>query len=124
MNCDEFKARLHDYFHGSLDAQRATQVDRHAETCSACGALMKLAKEISCRDFVTFLNQYVDGELSPERRAVFDRHLAICPDCTAYIDSYRKTMRLASLSMRNTHVLPEGVPEDLVKAIVAARKKP
>jgi anti-sigma factor RsiW len=124
VNCDGFKAALHDYFHGSLDAPRVAEVDRHAATCSACGGLMRLAKEISCRDFVTFLDQYVDGELSPERRAVFERHLTICPDCTAYVDSYKKTMRLAASALRDGPLLPEGVPDELVKAILAARKKP
>jgi anti-sigma factor RsiW len=124
VNCQGFQAKLHDYFHGSLPAEQCAEVDRHAAECPSCGGLMKTAKEISCRDFVSFLDQYLGGELSPARRAVFERHLAICPDCKAYLDSYMKTTKLSVQALRGSPRLPEDVPDDLVKAILAARRQP
>jgi anti-sigma factor RsiW len=66
----------------------------------------------------------LDGELSEEVRLRFDEHLAACPKCSAYLETYRATVRLARGAFRD----PEGsvladVPEDLVKAILAARRK-
>ncbi len=122
MTCDEYKSRLHDYFHGSLAPGPKAGVEGHAAGCGPCGELMRIACEISCRDFVSFLNQYIDGELAPERRAIFERHLAIYPDCTAYIDAYRKTMSLSVTALRGTVPVPPQIPESLLRAILAARK--
>jgi anti-sigma factor RsiW len=122
MTCDEFRAQLHDYFHGSLAAERRVEIDRHASQCGPCGELMRIAKEISCKDFVAFLDRYLDGELEAERKAVFERHLAICPDCTAYLDSYRKTMSLSAQALRGSAAGPPAMPDELVRAILAARR--
>jgi anti-sigma factor RsiW len=121
MDCDGFKRDLHSYFEQSLSAARAAEIERHAAACGPCGELMHTALELSCRDFVAFLNDYIDGELAPERQRVFDRHVSICPDCTAYLDSYRKTMSLSVLALRSAPV-PEKVPEDLIRAILDARR--
>jgi anti-sigma factor RsiW len=122
MNCAEYKADLHAYFQGALGPERKAGVERHASECGPCGDLMRLARELSCKDFVAFLNDYIDGELEPERVAVFDRHLAICGDCTAYLDSYRKTMRLSAFALRE-EPMPSRIPEELLKAILAARQR-
>ncbi len=122
MNCDDYKSRLHDYFHDSLAPGPKGEVDRHALACGPCGELMRLARELSCKDFVSFLNQYIDDELAPERRAVFERHLTICADCTAYIDSYRKTMSLSVSALRDAVPVPPHIPEALLRAILDARK--
>jgi anti-sigma factor RsiW len=122
MSCDEYKRDLHAYFAGALDRAASAAIERHAASCGPCGDLMRVARELSCKDFVAFLDDYEEGRLAPERRAVFERHLGICSDCTAYLDSYRKTMRLSALAHGDAPVPPE-VPEELVRAILAARKK-
>lgn len=123
MNCRSFQAGLHDYFHGSSTPDQKVEIDQHASQCGPCGELMRVAREISCRDFVTFLDQYIDDLLPPDRKAVFERHLAICPDCTAYIDSYRKAIRLSRQALRDGDLVPPDVPEGLLKAILAARQR-
>ncbi len=123
MSCDDSRARLHDYFHGSLPPEQAAALEAHAAACGPCGELLRTARELSCRDFVTFLNEYVDGELAPERRAVFERHLAICGDCTAYVDSYRKTMNLSVSALAGSAPVPPKIPEALLRAILDAREK-
>jgi anti-sigma factor RsiW len=122
MDCDQYRARLHAYFHGSLVPADAGAVDGHAASCEPCGALMRVAREISCREFVAFLDAWFADELEPERRAIFERHLAICADCTAYLDSYRKTMELSVLALRGAPPVPARIPEALVRAILEARK--
>jgi len=123
LDCDEYKARLHAYFMDALEPDEVARIDRHAASCGPCGDLMRLAREISCKEFVEFLNEYIDGELDAGRRAVFDRHLGICPDCTAYLDSYKKTMSLSVAALREAGLAPAKIPDDLLRAILAARRK-
>ncbi|HEX6850253.1 MAG TPA: zf-HC2 domain-containing protein [Candidatus Polarisedimenticolaceae bacterium] len=79
---------------------------------------------ITCRDFVEFLWAYVAGELPSDQRSEFDAHMAICPHCVNYLDSYAKTVRLEKAAFENLdEPVPTEMPEELVKAILAARGK-
>ncbi len=76
---------------------------------------------MTCREFVEFLGEYLSGELPESVRAEFDWHLAGCTDCAAYLESYRETVRLVEVSCTEPEgPVPEEVPEDLVRAILAA----
>jgi anti-sigma factor RsiW len=55
------------------------------------------------------------------RRAEVELHLASCPSCVAYMKSYRATWRLGQDALRGDEPAPADVPEDLVRAILAAR---
>lgn len=122
MNCQEFRKALHDYCARLLPPESALRVDEHAASCGGCGSLLAAAREISCRDFVEFLNQYLDDELPADRKEVFERHLAICKECRQYLATYRETIALAARALAPDTPLPP-LPEDLVKAILAARKR-
>jgi anti-sigma factor RsiW len=63
----------------------------------------------------------VDDELPTQQRAEFERHLAVCPSCQAYLTTYRRTVALAKASGQD--LTPDDVPETLVRAIVAARRR-
>ena len=79
---------------------------------------------MTCRDFVEFLSEYFSGELAVVERAEFEAHLLECPACVAYLDSYRKTIQLLkAASAHPEDQVPEEVPEQLVRAILAARAK-
>jgi anti-sigma factor RsiW len=79
---------------------------------------------ITCRELIDFLGQHLDGELSPGEQAEFDRHLAVCPACRSYLESYRETIRLGKAACSSPEDRPpDDIPEDLVKAILAARRK-
>ena len=52
---------------------------------------------------------------------MFEQHLAECRDCVAYLRTYAETIRLAR-ETRDADALPAGVPEDVVRAILAARR--
>ena len=60
-------------------------------------------------------------KLARDHAATFDRHLAVCPDCTNYLESYRKTMGLSVAAM--SELGKREIPEDLVRAILEARKE-
>ena len=79
---------------------------------------------MTCKEFVEFLWQYLEAELSESQRRTFDEHLADCPDCVSYLDSYRATVRLARAAQADDRAeLPGDVPEELVRAILEARRK-
>jgi len=80
-------------------------------------------RTLTCRELCDFLAAYVDGELPPEERAAFDAHLGVCPDCVHYLESYRQTVRLGKQAFAAEGALPEGVPAELVSAILASRTR-
>ena len=80
---------------------------------------------MTCRELVDFLADYVADELGAAERARFDGHLADCPECVAYLNGYRATIRLGKGAFAEPEdPVPDTVPERLVQAIVAARRKP
>ena len=76
---------------------------------------------MTCREALDFLMAYLDGELTAEQRAAFDHHLSLCDACRDYLASYQATLQLERGVA--TGASPQ-VPEDLVRAILAARGKP
>jgi anti-sigma factor RsiW len=62
---------------------------------------------------------YLDGALPGTQRAIFAAHLGECPDCVAYLESYKQTVKLGK-STRDAG--SDRAPEDLIRAILAARK--
>ena len=80
-------------------------------------------RELTCRELTEFLADYFADELRPDERSLFEGHLAECPDCVAYLRSYAETMRLAKDAYDDDPV-QAGVPEQLVRAILAARARP
>ena len=79
----------------------------------------------TCEEVLTFLWSYVSGEMEPEKRQTFDAHLARCPSCVAYLGSYRTTIELSKGAFDDPACDPgiERIPEDLVSAVLAVRKK-
>jgi len=76
---------------------------------------------MTCRELVTFLMDYLAGDLSQQEKTRFDTHLTACSQCRAYLDSYQKTVAMGKLAFQcEDEALPPEVPEDLVRAIVAA----
>jgi anti-sigma factor RsiW len=78
---------------------------------------------LTCREFVEFLIDYVDEALPAEQRRVFDEHMGFCPACLNYLETYRETVRLEkTLCADPEGPVPDDVPDDLVQAILAARR--
>lgn len=77
---------------------------------------------MTCKEIAEFLGEYLDRTLPWSQRLVFRLHLLLCRDCRRYLDSYQKTDR-AICSLKDLSASEEAsVPEDLVKAILAARR--
>ncbi len=80
---------------------------------------------MTCRDFVDYLWRYLHEELPAEERSEFDAHLAVCPHCVAYLKEYRATIAMGreALGPGPDGPAPEDAPDELIQAILSARKK-
>ena len=79
-------------------------------------------QNMTCRELIEFLEEYLEGELTPSQRRSFEAHIDECLECKSYLDSYRQTIRLSKSALSPDDSIPAGVPEDLVKAILASRR--
>jgi anti-sigma factor RsiW len=71
---------------------------------------------------VEFLADYLDGILSEAARRDFEEHLGECPDCVAYLATYREAIRLGKAACTAGESIPADVPEELVQAVLSARR--
>jgi predicted anti-sigma-YlaC factor YlaD len=79
---------------------------------------------VTCREFADFMMDYLSGELSTESRAVFEYHLSLCINCRRYLVIYQDTVKLAKRAFEDDDAdVASHVPEELVKAILAARPR-
>ena len=79
---------------------------------------------MTCKELVEFLMDYLDGLLCEPERRRFEEHLGECPDCVAYLATYREAVRLGKDACgAGADAIPAEVPEDLVRAVLAARRR-
>ena len=79
---------------------------------------------MTCREFADFIMDYLSGDLPADSRAEFEYHLALCSNCQRYLTSYQETVTLGKRAFEDDDAnLPPTVPEELVKAILAARPR-
>ncbi|MGI9413925.1 MAG: anti-sigma factor family protein [Hyphomicrobiales bacterium] len=85
--------------------------------------LYRMPGMITCREFEDFMADYVDGSLPAGQRRVFELHLKICRECREYLAAYRRTIEVSARAFEDqTALVPPEVPEDLVQAIIDARR--
>ena len=79
---------------------------------------------MTCREFADFMMDYQSGELSAESRAAFEYHVGLCSNCRRYLAGYQETVELGKRAFEDDDAnVPSQVPEELVKAILAARPR-
>jgi anti-sigma factor RsiW len=84
---------------------------------------MSLPVMLTCRELDEFIVDYLDGRLSRRQRALFDMHIRLCSACSRYLQAYQCSIRLGQKVFEQPdEPVPAAVPEDLVKAILNARK--
>lgn len=77
---------------------------------------------ISCRELEGFIDDHLDGTLPWRQQLVFRIHLVFCRECRDYLTSYTRTIALGKAVFDHADApVPEEIPEDLVRAILAAR---
>ena len=89
------------------------------------GAMMKyMPLMITCVEFETFILDYLEGSLPTRQRRIFDLHLKMCRECREYLAAYKATMGVAKRALKDpAEGPPEDAPEDLIKAVLAARER-
>ena len=80
-------------------------------------------RALTCQEVSDFLAAYLAAELAADERARFEAHLAVCPDCRTYLRQYEATRDLCKGAL-DAEARDAGVPEELVQAILAARRNP
>ncbi len=85
--------------------------------------LSKLPLMLTCEEFEEFVLDYYEGTLPARQNAVFRLHLLVCKDCQRYLAVYKRSIEMGKAAFDDPYTtVPETVPEDLVQAIVAAKK--
>ncbi len=79
---------------------------------------------MTCAELEGFLVDYLDGTLPRLQRRRFALHLLLCRDCRSYLERYRRAIALGQAVFKDPDAVPGDVPEDLVRAILAARRRP
>lgn len=79
---------------------------------------------MTCREFTDFLDDYRSGLLPAAQRTEFERHMNVCTSCVNYLDSYEQTIRVGRKVLCDPDgPVPHDAPEDLIRAILAAKNK-
>ena len=79
---------------------------------------------MTCKQLVEFPEQYLAGELASGARETLESHLATLADCRRHLASYEKTVRLAARAAKHPDDDPPAeVPDELVQAILSARRR-
>lgn len=78
---------------------------------------------INCREFESFMIDYFENSLPKRQRFVFDFHLMLCRECREYLVAYKRTIEVSKRVFADPDVpVPDDVPEELVRAILDARR--
>ena len=78
---------------------------------------------MTCLEFENFLVDYFDNDLTVEQKTVFEKHLKTCRECKEYLAAYKRTMEIAASGRFSSYeIMPKEIPEDLISAILDARK--
>jgi anti-sigma factor RsiW len=77
---------------------------------------------ITCRDVTSFLADYLAGDLRGEIHQAFEHHLSRCPNCVQYMADYRRAVALGRGAYADDPIAAPDVPDELVTAILAARR--
>ncbi len=76
---------------------------------------------MTCKDVNEFLADYLAGTLPWGQRLAFNFHLLLCRGCRRYLASYATTVRVAQSLAAPLEPAEEQVPDELLRAILAAR---
>ena len=85
----------------------------------------KMPFMLDCITFEKFIIGFFSDTLTVRQKFVFDIHLKMCRECRAYLEAYKSTVALAGEQAEIPFSDMElgDVPEDLIKAVLAAAKE-
>ena len=78
---------------------------------------------MTCRQFTAFIADFLAGELPTLAREQFQHHLGLCANCARYLADYRAAIALGQQAFADLDApVPDDVPQELVDAILRARR--
>ena len=77
---------------------------------------------MKCRELAEFLMDYVSGELPQESRTHFEFHLSKCKNCLVYLVQFEVSLKAGKIACDEMSDEMGAIPDDLVKAVLAARQ--
>lgn len=88
------------------------------------GIMFRMPLMITCKEFEDFIISYLEGGLTKHERRLFEIHLRFCRECREYLAVYKTSIEAAKKGVVDEALArPEAVPEDLVAAVIASRRK-
>jgi hypothetical protein len=79
---------------------------------------------LTCAELDQFIVDYLDRKLSFWQRCKFRFHVLLCAKCQAFLDGYKKTVEIEKrTAISRERPASEEAPQDLIRAILAARPK-
>ena len=82
-----------------------------------------MSARLTCRECSDFLVDYREGTLDAQVRATFELHLDRCRNCREYLTQYEASITVTrSACTKENQDAQNTFPEELVKAILAARR--
>ena len=79
--------------------------------------------QLTCIEFERFVHDYHEESLSLRERRAFDLHMDLCPMCRVHFNSYLRTIELGRrVCVTDDGSVPPELPEELVSAILSARR--
>lgn len=86
--------------------------------------LRNLPGMLSCAEFEDFVHDYYEGALPEAVVRRFETHMKLCPMCRVHFDAYVRTVALGQrICEEDEQQLPDAMPEELVGAILRARRE-
>lgn len=79
---------------------------------------------MTCRELVEFLSDYLSNDLPVVEKAAFEEHLLACDACSRYLDGFAAMVDLTREAFDDPEApVPSEVPDELVSAILSARRR-
>ena len=78
---------------------------------------------MNCKECADFLMDYLDGNLPAAQADAFKQHLERCPPCVTYLETYQHCIQLGRVCVEDDSECGTPPPEEMVRAILDARKQ-
>jgi anti-sigma factor RsiW len=104
------------------NAMRGLDREDDGESADVSKSVAMITRDLTCLEVVALIMDYLDDTLAAAPRVACEAHLAECRDCLAYLRSYRETVAMAKAAGAADDPAAADMPEELVQAILAARR--